>query len=448
MTSLDILFWLLVALLGGVIWAIEAGLTTRHRNTLLSSAVATLLTMLFIMFWIEDRSKLIPLDGPAQAAGKQAQPGQSANEDGGGGGNSGGGGGGGSKKSGSSNGSGQGQDGNARTAQRDNQSATPNAADIGKGDDLDPGKTVYSREPFKDCPLCPDIIIVPDGTSQLGSPASEANRDPNERVAEVIRVTKPFAIGRLEIVRGEFAAFAGETRYETRTQCDTDRRKGVFNWQRPAFEQDERHAVVCVSWADVRAYLDWLKAKTGRTYRLPSELEWEHAARAGTTTPHTTGETLERSMANVGRLRDGTTAGGLFAMNAWGLADTAGNAWEMTSHCLGEGGQISDTRVGLSDCRRLIKGGGWNSAPIAARPAARGSLNDGKATNFVGFRVVRDVDDRDSDKILSLPQRKGLLQAEKDAIEIKAKELEAEEAARRAARDAEEKKKNAPPAKK
>ncbi len=220
--------------------------------------------------------------------------------------------------------------------------------------------------------------------------------------------------------------------------CDVGKRRGVFNWRKPGFEQDERHPVVCLSQPEVRLYLAWLSDKTGRVYRLPTEVEWEYAARAGTETPFSMGP-VTRSTANVGRSHDGTVVGGLFATNPWGLSDAVGNVWEMTSQCAEERAGSTDPRD-TAECRWLVKGGAWSSPIAATRHAARRFVKDGIATNDLGFHVVREVDERDNDKILTMAEKKALLQADKDAAAIEAnskkeaeqarlKKLEEEEAA-------------------
>src|SRR5262249_48678674 len=196
--------------------------------------------------------------------------------------------------------------------------------------------------------------------------------------------------------------------YESATQCDLGKRRGHFNWLNPGFEQDERHPAVCLSWQDVRIYLAWLGEKTGRTYRLPTEAEWEYAARAETTTPYWIGEMPARHHGNFGRARDGTTVGGLFAMNRFGLVDVIGNAAEMIADCVPEPKRAAAAITEDRPCRRYVKGGGWNTPPEATRHAARAVLPDGAAFNHIGLRVARNVDHRDDDKILTAEQKKAL----------------------------------------
>lgn len=426
MTSLDILFWLLIALMGGITWAIEAGLGQRHRNELASSMLAALGAILIMMFLIDDISVLNMFDKSADPKGgakgeEQAKeaPGevdfggdkkrkQIAAA---------------SKSKGSSKdeaGSGTASSGQDQKNEKDRRSSE------------EEGQIEYSREPFKDCPQCPDMVIMSAGTSQSGSASDEPGRMPGEADAKQSKIEKPFAIGRVEITRAEFAAFVKASGYTTQTQCEMGKRRGRFDWSRPGFEQDDRHSVVCVSLRDVTAYLDWLSDKSGRMYALPTEVEWEYAARAGTDSPYWTGDSLNKTQANVGRSRDGTTPVGLFPMNQFGLSDVAGNAGEMTGECASEPSNTSapTAKADTATCRRLIKGGAWNAPAQDARHAARSYLTDGTATNFVGFRVIRGVDNRDDHLILTATQKKAIAKAKLDALELSTKERDGVEKAK------------------
>jgi hypothetical protein len=121
--------------------------------------------------------------------------------------------------------------------------------------------------------------------------------------------------------------------------------------------------------------------------------------------------------------------GGLFATNPWGLSDVVGNVWEMTSQCAEDRAGSTDPRD-TAECRRLVKGGAWSSPIAAGRHAARRFVKDSVATNDVGFRVVREVDDRDNGKILTMAEKKALLQADKDAASIEANSKKEAELAR------------------
>lgn len=423
MTPIDILFWLLVVLMGGIAWAIEAGLGYRHRKVLSSSILAALGAGTIIMFWIDDNTtfdRSVTVER-AKVKKKAKDQGELPQED--------------VENEGSTN-SKTGEGGLPKAADASSSNAGAKGGAGGKSDEfaIDETKAVYSRTPFRDCAKCPEIVIIPEGSFQMGSPPDEPGRTKDELPPTKADVDAPLAIGRVEVLRADFQAFVEDTKYESTTQCDIGRKSRTrYSWMNPGYEQDERHAVTCLSREDVNRYLAWLSAKSGRTYRLPSEKEWEYAARSQTTTPFWTGDTIWRHQGNFGRSRDGTTVSGSFEMNKFGLSDLAGNLWEMTAECrAGAQGQSEQEPV----CERVLKGGGWNAPAAMARHAARLFQSDNIATNFVGIRIVRTIDERDADKLLSKSQRIALLKDEKRAAEIKAKEIEAAEKAKRDAREA------------
>ena len=147
----------------------------------------------------------------------------------------------------------------------------------------------------RDCAECPEMVRVPAGTFVMGTPGADARNSATraESQALIVRIPKPFALGRVEVTRREYRAFVGDTDYESRGGCRSwDETLGRFNdermrsWQNPGRPREPRddHPVSCVSWADAKAYVQWLARKTGKPYRLPSEAEWEYAARAGSST--------------------------------------------------------------------------------------------------------------------------------------------------------------------
>jgi formylglycine-generating enzyme required for sulfatase activity len=290
--------------------------------------------------------------------------------------------------------------------------------------------------------MCPSLVVIPAGIAKVGSPENEAGRLGVERAVTDVPIERPFAIGRLEVLRDEFAAFVKETGYQAAGDCYVGAKaRKKYNWQSPGFEQDGRHPVVCVNWMDAATYVTWLKKKTGRNYRLLKEVEWEYAARAGTTTPYWQGEELATSHANFGRSRDGTIPGGSLQSNKFGVADVSGNAWEMIAECdegsLGRlpgdpGAGAVAPPPGQNACvGRMIKGGGWNSSIGLLRHAVRAGISEEWASNAVGFRVARDLDANDSDKILTREEKAAIQAADKAAADLEAKAAaEAEKAER------------------
>jgi formylglycine-generating enzyme required for sulfatase activity len=166
--------------------------------------------------------------------------------------------------------------------------------------------------------------------------------------------------------------------------------------------------VIGVSWNDARAYVQWLSRKSGKAYRLPSEAEWEYAARAGTTTPFSFGETITSEQANydattaygsgaAGVNRQMTMPAGSFPANAFGLHDMHGNVWEWTEDCWSDE-YTNDTPadgapVLRADCEgHVMRGGSWEDHPADVRAAARVGAFKEDQTWSDGFRVVRAME--------------------------------------------------------
>lgn len=147
------------------------------------------------------------------------------------------------------------------------------------------------------------MVAVPAREFMMGSPDNEPRRFDVEGPLHLVKLAQPFCVGRHAVTRGQFAAFVNDTNYKTGGgayvwtgsdwKLDPNR-----SWRDPGFRQDDSHPVVCVNWDDARAYVEWLSDATGQTYRLLSEAEWEHAARAGTRTPFWWGSSITPAQAN------------------------------------------------------------------------------------------------------------------------------------------------------
>ena len=276
---------------------------------------------------------------------------------------------------------------------------------------MEPGAT------FRDCPDCPEMVVVPSGTFRMGSTDGQAD----ERPVRDVRV-EMFALGSHEVTREEFGAFVTATGYAgdgcsvVNSDASVDWDDGA-SWQDPDFLQEDRHPVVCVSWEGAQAYAQWLSRETGVRYRLPSEAEWEYAARAGSETrrywesrPDSSqcenANGGDRSLARqwggwplpvVNCIDDAsyTSEARSYGANAFGLHDMLGNVWEWTADCLhgsylGAPGDGSPWTVG-GDCeRRVLRGGSWETSLSGIRAANRYWL-DNRAGSTVGFRVARDL---------------------------------------------------------
>src|SRR5262245_8346771 len=161
------------------------------------------------------------------------------------------------------------------------------------------------KDSFKECVACPEMIVVPAGSFTMGSPEREQGRNSDEGPRTVITIVKPFAVGKFEVTRAEFERFVSSTGYSVGVWCRVWSDKLVAwdnrsdrSFRNPGFRQDSNHPVVCVSWDDAKAYVQWLQRTTGKQYRLLSEAEWEYVARAGSQTQFWWGPNVSTEEAN------------------------------------------------------------------------------------------------------------------------------------------------------
>ena len=246
---------------------------------------------------------------------------------------------------------------------------------------------------FRDCPECPELVVVPSGSFQMGSPSHEQGHGGDEGPVHRVRIGKPFAVGVYEVTFAEWDACV------TGGGCGGHRPndRGWGRGRRPA---------VNLSWQDAGSYVSWLSRRTGGRYRLLSESEWEYVARAGTTTPFHTGSTISTDQANYdgdyvygpgrkGVDRKRTVSVGSFPANGFGLRDVHGNIWEWVQDCWNDSyaGAPSDGSAWESgDCsRRVLRGGSWVNTPRNLRSAIRHRVNSGNRNLNYGFRVARTL---------------------------------------------------------
>ena len=172
----------------------------------------------------------------------------------------------------------------AGAQQTEEQTAAPEAPPEANPADRE-AATVVSVRP--DCDFCPSFVQIPPGNFTMGSPSTEEGRFKSEGPTQDVTIPKAIAVGTHEVTKVEFREFAQATGHTTNGKCWTTERgvtaeRSGRDWRYPGFGQNENHPVVCVNWYDAQSYLSWLTEKTGESYRLPSEAEWEYAARAGT----------------------------------------------------------------------------------------------------------------------------------------------------------------------
>jgi sulfatase modifying factor 1 len=283
-------------------------------------------------------------------------------------------------------------------------------------------------EAFKDCPDCPKMVMVPAGTFRMGSTEAETAREQvpdkfarSERPQHRVSITRSFALSQYPVTRGEFAAFVRDTGHD-RSGCYVEVDGKVvadekWSWRNPGFEQTDQHPVVCISRDDAQLYVEWLSRKTGKSYRLPSEAEWEYAARAGTETERYWGEGRDEacSYANVADLtgaealgwkrdnsdfqcRDGyvhSAPVGSFRPNGFDLYDMLGNVQQWTGDCWHESyadAPADGSAWTTGNCERpVVRGGAWNSNPRNVRAARRNGYTPNYRFSVIGFRVAMTV---------------------------------------------------------
>jgi formylglycine-generating enzyme required for sulfatase activity len=269
------------------------------------------------------------------------------------------------------------------------------------------------------------LVYIPPGTFQMGSPASEKGRQDDELQHEV-KITRGFYLGTTEVTIGQFRKFVTETGY--RTEAEKDGKGGwgfevpdkflgptpKYTWQSTGWDLTDEHPVVNVTWSDSKSFCEWLGRKEKKTYRLPTEAEWEYACRAKTKTAYSSGDDPE-SLAEVANVADGTllmkfpgrtipaiaakdgyvfTAPvGKFRSNAFGLFDMHGNVWEWCEDWYAadyyKNSPGSDPTGPATGSSRVFRGGGWYSPPGSCRAAARFWNEPTLRRFYLGFRLLR-----------------------------------------------------------
>jgi formylglycine-generating enzyme required for sulfatase activity len=269
---------------------------------------------------------------------------------------------------------------------------------------------------FRECPDCPEMVAVPAGRFLMGSPARENGRLDNEGPQHPVSV-RAFALGKYDVTNQEFLIFLRETGYQP-APCDpilglTWRSPGHGLAYPPVEVVPMHEPAVCLNWYDAQAYLTWLNARVRRQhavagrdgpYRLPSEAEWEYAARAGTATARWWGNPIGIGNADCngcGSRWDGVLIApvGSFRANAFGLYDMLGTVWQWTDDCWNEsyvGAPTDGRRWASGDCsKRVLRGGSWSSVPALVRSAARSGADaagrDFDYSAYAGFRVARNL---------------------------------------------------------
>lgn len=249
---------------------------------------------------------------------------------------------------------------------------------------------------FRDCDdRCPKMALIPPGTFLMGSDASEEDGKNNEKPRHAVVIAYAFAVGAHEVTLEEWEA------------CVNDGGCSSIPLESQDGSATGKQPVTHVTWHEAKAYADWLSGRTGMVYRLPSEAEWEYAARANTTTPYYSGVAVTSKQANFDGRYDWrvgsaltpnvymgrTLEAGLLEANAFGLHDVHGNANEWTQDCYVSHyrGAPEDGRPRETDncVRRVMRGGSWKDKPWDIRSARRHAGAPDERSSQIGFRVMR-----------------------------------------------------------
>lgn len=240
--------------------------------------------------------------------------------------------------------------------------------------------------------------MIPAGKFQMGSPENEEGRSTDEGPQHEVTIAQPLAIMEAEVTVGQYAKFVKATGYRQKS--------GFCAWDKPGFDQQDSHPVVCVSWNDAQAYASWMSSRVRKKYRLLSESEWEYSARAGAATSYFFGNSWSDfcGYGNVGRGNkscpnkyNGTSPVKSYKPNNFGLYDVLGNASEWTQDCWHDnyseapsGGGAWD--INCKESRKVVRGGAWDDGPLDARSARRAWIGPSFRYDYTGFRLARILD--------------------------------------------------------
>jgi formylglycine-generating enzyme required for sulfatase activity len=271
------------------------------------------------------------------------------------------------------------------------------------------GETVFRKaaagESWRDCSICPELVLVPAGTTSMQITIGDKTQQLG------FRFDRSLAVAKFEVTRAQYAAFVRETSRVTTGGCHARTPawgiNPALNWENPGFVQTDRDPVVCVSFQDALAYTEWLSARTGQRYRLPTDAEWHYLA-----TAEKWNERQPNQLCTIGNGADlsaragnpdwqhaacddsaATTAPvGKYAAGPWGLHDLNGNVWEWVATCAPEPHADAEfpPRACPAGAPRLLRGGSWADAPKLRQLDSRVISAPNVRDQVAGFRVVRE----------------------------------------------------------
>ena len=261
------------------------------------------------------------------------------------------------------------------------------------------GSDIYFKDKMNRGGYASEMAIIPEGQFEMGSTPQEFGHSPEESPQSYITIRESFAIGRHTITANEFELFRQDTEWSLRPE---------LLWSKG------NYPVINIRSRDAKLYATWLSEQTGEKYRLPTEAEWEYAARAGTSTPFSFGDTvsckdinfdssfpyneakekkrwyLPRCMPSIAASEVGTKP-----PNTWGLFDMHGNVWEFTDSAWTNShlgiNRDGSTYHSANGQWLVTKGGSWFDAAIFSRSAARKKRYFDEMDTNLGFRLVREI---------------------------------------------------------
>lgn len=257
-----------------------------------------------------------------------------------------------------------------------------------------------------DCEHCPVLVKIPSGEFMMGGNQGAADTASENQPQHSVSV-KGFALAAFELTIEEFAIFNDASGYNaTGDGCFGFLGKSQsLNWRDTRFPQTPSQPVTCVSWSDAHAYVQWLSRTTGEPYRLPSEAEWEYAARAESTTSYSWGDEVGNNQANCSNCASvwdfkQTAPVGSFLPNAFGLYDMHGNVWEFVQDCWKDSYDQTpvDGSASASNCSSnsaiVIRGGSWADNSNKIFSSFRYGYPRAFRSHTDGIRIARDITDK------------------------------------------------------
>jgi formylglycine-generating enzyme required for sulfatase activity len=293
--------------------------------------------------------------------------------------------------------------------------------------DAEPFDVMHNKTEIIKIELVGEFVSISAGSGCMGDRTGDGEAD--EQPAHQTRISA-FLLARYEVTRGQFAHFVAATGYVTDAEREGSQQSGCmgvdpeewsfkyradWNWRSPGFEQAENHPVVCVSYNDALAFIEWLNQETGYLFRLPTEAEWEYVAHAGSRSVYPWGDDAVYgcARANVadrnawpgyekspfGRIdcNDGyafTAPVGSYAPNRFGIFDMSGNVWEWNADCYQKsysGASNDGSAFNAPQCRlRVFRGSSWMNSAKSVRSSNRSKNGESDRLNTVGFRLALD----------------------------------------------------------